>query len=330
MIPKTKGSHGTVFSKFKLTILLVNIAAAMFMFLVFRYIINDSFSTNSSGVVYGASFPDLSVDVYAELEAELEANVHSRNAVLKVRDAGSDVKTQAKQIQELAESGARTIFVCPVKSDGLDEALKKCKEMECQVITLGNIYKTSEDIDHAVSSENHESGIQMASCLTGAIDHGKILIVGEENSELSYERMTGFSEYFQSDDNYDATEVILTNGKSEDVMEALIEKIESSGRYDAIFATSDRIGMGVYAALKQLGKAEQTLIFTVDGSPDGRKMVKAGRFYASSGIYPSEIAKRAVELGFYDGPDSHGDIKRIPVRLITKTTISSYDLSKWK
>jgi ABC-type sugar transport system substrate-binding protein len=72
------------------------------------------------------------------------------------------------------------------------------------------------------------------------------------------------------------------------------------------------------------------MIFTVDGSPDGRKMVKAGRFYASSGIYPSEIVKRAVELSFSDGSDSHEDIERIHVRLITKTTISSYDLSKWK
>jgi ribose transport system substrate-binding protein len=327
---KRKGRQVAVLSKFKLTLLIVNIAAAMFMFLVFRYIFNDSFFTNSSGIVYGASFPDLNVDVYSELETELEAHVHSRNAVLKVRDAGSNVKTQAKQIQELAESGAETIFVCPVKSEGLDEALKKSREMGCRIITLGNIYKSCENIDHAISSENHEAGLQMASCLKGAMDHGKILIVGEEDSELSYERMTGFSDYFLSDDDYDATEVVLTNGKSEAVMDVLIEKMKSSGRYDAIFATSDSIGMGAYAVLKELGYAEQTMIFTVDGSPDGRKMVKAGRFYASSGIYPSEIAKRAVELSFSDGSDSHEDIERIPVRLITKTTISSYDLSKWK
>ena len=46
---KRKGRQVAVFSKFKLTILIVNIAAAMFMFLVFRYIFNDSFFTNSSG-----------------------------------------------------------------------------------------------------------------------------------------------------------------------------------------------------------------------------------------------------------------------------------------
>lgn len=319
-----------MFSKFKLTILLANIAAALFMFLVFRYIINDSFSTNSSGAIYGATFPDLSVDVYSELEAELEANIHSQNAVFKVRDAGCSVENQAKQIQELAESGAETVFVCPVKSDGLDEALEKAKEMGCRIITLGNIYKSGEYIDHAVSSENHEAGLQMASTLAGAIDKGKILIIGEEDSLLSQERITGFSEYFQMNDAFDASDVILTDGKSETVMEKVSEKLRGSGGYDAIFATSDRIGIGAYGALKELGHAGKIPILTVDGSPDGRKMVKAGKFYASSGIYPSEIAKRAVELSFYDERDEKIEIKRIPVRLITKTTISSYDLSKWK
>ena len=315
------------FLNFKLMLILINIFVFALIFSFFYKTLDNSFLSNNSGEIYGASFPDLRIDLYSELEAELEANVHSCNGVIEVRDCGDSVETQAKQIMDMAYSGAGTIFVCPVKSFGLEDTFEKCREMGIQILTVGNLAANKDNINYAVSSENYEAGVQMSSCLAGTVESGKILIIGEENSLTSDERIAGFVSLLSQNDNYKISKTVLNSGKAEEARDAVLEKIKNEGKFDAVFAVTDRIGMGAYAAIKKRGHENDTRILTVDGSPDGRKMVEAGRFLGSSGQYPSVIAKRAVELAGSEG--GTGQEVRVPVRLITRNTITSYNLSKW-
>ena len=313
-------------------ILIFNAAmiAAMLLFLSLKEDLSSDL--NASQKLYGATFPNMNIAWYRELELEVESNIHARGDMLLVRDCSGSVSLQCEQIIDFVHRGVEAIFVCPVSSDGLEEALIECQNVGIKVVTIGNKLTDDSYVNFCVSSDNREAGGQMARYVAGHLYRADILVLGEQNSVTSLERISGFKEALGSQRRFNIVNTVLVEGisygSSSQVMECVLDRIESGGGFDVIFASNDSLGLGAYAALKTAG-CESVRIVSVDGSPDGKKMVRDGKFIADSGQYPSTLALRATDFVY---GRSISAIKEaiVPVRLITKNTITSYGTDRWE
>jgi len=65
---------------------------------------------------------------------------------------------------------------------------------------------------------------------------------------------------------------------------------------NVVFAANDTMALGAVEAIRAAGKTKQILVVGVDGVPDARKAILAGRMTASVAQLPYLIGKRSAEL----------------------------------
>ncbi len=93
---------------------------------------------------------------------------------------------------------------------------------------------------------------------------------------------------------------------------------------NVIFAANDMMALGAVEAVKSAGKTGQVMIIGVDGVPDARKAIKAGKMAASIMQFPYLVGKRSVELavesvkGKLDGKTEH-----TPLLTLTKEVLDA-------
>jgi ribose transport system substrate-binding protein/D-allose transport system substrate-binding protein len=65
---------------------------------------------------------------------------------------------------------------------------------------------------------------------------------------------------------------------------------------NVVFAVNDVMALGAVEAIRAAGKTDQVVVVGVDGIPDARKAILAGRMTASITQLPYLIGKQAVQL----------------------------------
>lgn len=100
---------------------------------------------------------------------------------------------------------------------------------------------------------------------------------------------------------------------------------------DAVMTVNDPTGMGVYEVLQKLDRINQISIFSVDGSPEGKLMVKYGLFASTAAQSPITIGRIAAEQAssFLNGFSIEKRIV-VPVFLITREDINEFKTIGWQ
>ena len=99
-----------------------------------------------------------------------------------------------------------------------------------------------------------------------------------------------------------------------------------------IFRLNDPTALGALAALisnkKELG---EILVYGVDGSPDGKRMIQKGQMAATSAQHSIIMGRTAAALAYsYLEGDMVNDQILIPVELINSDTIHDFALEQWQ
>lgn len=93
---------------------------------------------------------------------------------------------------------------------------------------------------------------------------------------------------------------------------------------NVVFAANDVMALGAVEAVRAAGKTGQVSIIGVDGVPDARKAILAGRMTASITQLPYLIGKRSVELA---ADSVHGTCRekteRAPLLVLTKSVLQA-------
>ena len=112
------------------------------------------------------------------------------------------------------------------------------------------------------------------------------------------------------------------------VMEKLLEAHPEA---DTLMALNDPSAFGGLAAIQGAGLSERFLVYSVDGSPEGKALVNDQLMTATCAQFPYKIAKEAAAqayLAISGGCEQHEII--IPVELLTKANVARYGTDRWQ
>lgn len=94
---------------------------------------------------------------------------------------------------------------------------------------------------------------------------------------------------------------------------------------------NDPSAFGALAAIQGAGLSGRFLVYSVDGSPEGKALVQDGLLTATCAQFPTRIAKEAAAQGYLalEGGCCQKEVI-VPVELVTAENVSHYGTDGWQ
>jgi D-allose transport system substrate-binding protein len=154
----------------------------------------------------------------------------------------------------------------------------------------------------------------------------KILILeGVVGSPPSTDRVVGFKDELQK--VLPQAKIVSSTSAEWDRLRALnitADTLTKTPDLNAVFAANDVMALGAVEAIRAAGKTNQIVVIGVDGVPDARKAILAGRMTASITQLPYLIGKQSVQLAI---KSVHGQCSektdRAPLLVLTKDVLAA-------
>lgn len=237
-----------------------------------------------------------------ELDVELRAYAGEQDG---------DWESQARAVAELVEDGADGILITPSDPVPLGDAVRKAREAGVLVIALDTPFEEGDAVDGTYATDNFRAGELIGRWAGARLEaegrEANIATLDGYPTPVSVDvlRNQGFLKGYGIDvkdagkigDEDDARVVGrgITLGTEEGGRRAMEELIGQYPTVNLVYAINEPAATGAYAALAELGLAEDVLIVTIDGGCDGVRQVAAGEFGATVMQYPLEMARLGVE-----------------------------------
>lgn len=293
---------------------------------------NDS-SARQTGKqrVFGATYMTMNNPYFQMLDAQIQGLLELNGDVLLTRDAAMDQQRQNQEIQELVDAGVCAIFMTPVEWDTSEEGLQIAAAAGVPVIVVDAPVQASELAACSVLSDNYQAGVLCAQHLLSVRDSAKILLLEHITARSGADRIQGFKDTIAGHEGF----VILGSGESDGqienampVMEQLLQQYPDA---DVLMALNDPSAFGGLAAIQGADQAERFLVYSVDGSPEGKAMVSSGFLTATCAQFPSRVAEEAVKQAYaaLNGGCEHKEVI-VPVELLTKENVEQYGIDGWQ
>ena len=96
-------------------------------------------------------------------------------------------------------------------------------------------------------------------------------------------------------------------------------------------ALNDPSAFGGLAAIQGAGLSDRFLVYSVDGSPEGKAMVSSGFLTATCAQFPSRVAEEAVKQAYaaIEGGCAQKEVI-VPVELLTEKNGNQYGIDGWQ
>lgn len=279
----------------------------------------------------GACYKNLDNSYFDALNNEISSVIEENGDVLVTRDSMLSQDKQNLQIHELIQDGVTALIIAPVDWKGIEPALKEAKKAGVIVLIVDSPVYDENLVDCTITSDNYDVGMQMANYLKSQRQMAKILLIGSNGSKATEDRIEGFKKGLKGDASYQIIAERTCDESVEESMKVVTKVINAGMSFNCVFAVNDPCAIGAITACESATIAGNIDFLSTDGSPDGKKLIKSSALMATAAQFPTEMGNRAVESLYkiLNGEKCEKSIL-VPVKLITKYTIDSYDLEKWQ
>ena len=280
---------------------------------------------------FGATYMTMNNPYFQMLDAQIQALLEINGDVLLTRDAAMDQQRQNQEIQELVDAGVCAIFMTPVEWDTAKEGLQIAAEAGVPVIVVDAPVQDSDLAACSILSDNYQAGVLCAQHLLSVRDSANILLLEHITARSGADRIQGFKDTIAGHEGF----VILGSGESdgqiENAMPVMEQLLEQYPEADVLMALNDPSAFGGLAAIEGAGLTDRFLVYSVDGSPEGKAMVKSGFLTATCAQFPSKVAEESVKQAYaaINGGCEHKEVI-IPVELVTKENVDQYGIDGWQ
>lgn len=280
---------------------------------------------------FGAVLMDMRNPFFVELNEGIVRVVNEKEGRLITFDSALDRERQLRQIEMLIDYGVDAIFLAPLDRIGVTPALEKAREAGVPVFNVDTPVYYEELVTSIVASNNYDAGVLNAKSMMENLPAAKIAIVQSPYIQSEIDRTQGFLDTIAEKPEYEAVAIRYVSGRPEEVIPVMERLIRRNPEINVVLATNDRAGLGVLIGLLNAGKIDDVQIYSVDGSPDGKLLVKRGLFETTVAQFPAAIGAMAAELAYIylDGEPIEKKIL-IPVVLIDQANVDEFGIVGWQ
>lgn len=289
------------------------------------------FESHNEQKLIGVSYMTMNNVFYQVIDDEIEKQVQERGDTLLTLDPALNEKKQIEQIRYMVDQNVDIIILNPVDWREIRPGLEIAKKAEIPVIIIDSEVYDNNLVSATVVSDNYKAGQLCAKQMMRELDGGNILILDHMEAKSALDRIRGFQDALKDQKNYQVVEKIETQGQTERSYGKVKEALKKYEDINVIMAINDPAALGALAAIDQ-GKYESDIyVYSVDASPDGKRMVNDKLIRGTVAQYPRKMARKAVEIA-YDLIDGKEVEKKniLPVEMVNDISLKRFPIERWQ
>ena len=281
--------------------------------------------------VFGATYMTMNNPYFQMLDTQIQGLLELNGDVLITRDAAMDQQRQNREIQELVDAGVLAIFMTPVEWDTSKEGVEIAAAAGVPVIVVDAPTQASELAACSVLSDNYQAGVLCARHLLSVRSSAKILLLEHITARSGADRIQGFRDTIAGHEGFEIIGSGESDGQIENAMPVMEQLLRQHPDADVLMALNDPSAFGGLAAIQGAGLSDQFLVYSVDGSPEGKAMVSSGFLTATCAQFPSRIAEEAVRQAYaaISGGCEQNEVI-VAVELLTEENVDQYGIDGWQ
>lgn len=286
----------------------------------------------AEGYTFGATYWTLNNPYFIAIEEGIRTAVEANGDTLISYDPQGDVTMQISQMEDLIAQGVDLIFLNPADWQGIRPALDSAERAGVPIIVVDTPVYDSDMVLCTVWSDNYHAGELCAEDMFSKLDSGNIIILDLPTDKSAIDRYQGFYDRVMENGNFTILDTHNGEGSTEGSMPVMEDMIQAYGdEIDVAFGINDPSALGIISALEAAGMTDQVLVYGVDGSPDGKAMIRDGKLTGTAAQFPEEIGAVAVENAYLalEGNEIPEEIF-IDVEMVNADTLSNFTIDGWK
>lgn len=278
----------------------------------------------------GAVYMTLNNPFYEIIDEEIRTSVENRGDVLISRDPALDVEHQIEEIRELIEGGVELIFINPVDWKKIEPAITLAYNANVPIIAIDTNVENDKYVACTIVSDNYSAGVQCARHLLNHAAGGRIVLLKHSQARSAVDRIQGFLDTVSGNPNFIIVDEAECFGQLELAMPAMERMLSRHPELNIVMALNDPAAMGALAALQNAGRLNDVMVYGVDGVPETKDMILAGRMTATAAQSPRKIGKLAAQLAYQlmNGERIEPFIQ-LPTNLISAENIDTVNIESW-
>lgn len=282
-------------------------------------------------MIIGATYMTMNNQFYTAINNEIKSAVEAKGDKLITLDPALDQEKQNEQIRYLIEEGADVIILNPVDWKEVKSGLKEAKQAGIPIIVVDTEVYDEEYVTTTIVSDNYQAGTLCARDMMKKKNQANILVLTHTEAKSAVDRIQGFLDMIAVNPQYTVLDFVDTQGQTERTLPKVEQALKEHPNVDVIMALNDPTALGALAAIDSLNYQKDVLVYGVDGSPDGKKLINEGLLTGTAQQSPKVMGETAVETIYklFDHKNVQKKIE-LSVELINKSNIENYDVSRWQ
>lgn len=281
--------------------------------------------------LFGATYMTRNNPYFDVLHEALEEVVEGNGDILISRDPCQDQEKQNAQIEEMIEEGIEVLFLNPVDWEKVKPALEACKKAGVVVIDIDTVVKDTDYVISIVETDNYLAGVLCAQEMMRQVDSARIVIIGNPIQTSIVNRVQGFLDTIEGNDNYEVVYTGIGAGEFEVSAEVMADFLKKGVEFNVVLGGNDPTALGVLAALQQYRREKDVLIYGIDGSPDFKGMLELGYVSGTSAQSPKTIGEVAAQIAYdYLNGEKVEPYISIEPYMITRENLGDYEINGWQ
>lgn len=213
-----------------------------------------------------------------------------------------DISKQQNQVSDFIVQGVDVIVLTPINSQSIGTSVGAANEAGIPVFTadIAVLAEGVEVVSH-IATDNYQAGrVAGRAMVEGLGASGQVGILDFAEVESVIMRTRGFFDELEAQAEATGIElevVARLPGGAEKAVSyrAAQDMLQAHPDLKGIFAINDPSALGAVAALEEAGRADEVIVVSVDGQPEGRRAVLEGKIYGDAVQYPDKIARTTVQ-----------------------------------
>jgi len=286
---------------------------------------------SEEGRLFAASYMTLNNPFFVALHQSIEKSVIEHGDRVVALNPDYDQILQITQIEDLLSLGIDGLFLNPVDWKGIRPALEAAEKAGVPVFVVDAPVYDDQLVISTIVSDNYKAGELAGINLVSRLNGGNIVILDHPTNKPSIDRIQGFLDILSTHPGFSIVSRLSAFGTLEEALPQMENALQAHEKIDVVFGSNDPTSLGAIAALVGAKRLSGTLVYSVDGSPEGKEMIRSGLMTGSSAQSPREIGRIAVDLMYdYLSGKAVPSTQYVQVTLITSENVDDFPTSEWQ